>query len=216
LPRARIEAQEIVRRVGGSSELLVGDAATEGAFKQATLRDYGVIHLAAHALVDHETPERSAIVLAAGSEEDGLLQMREIVDLDLDRGVVVLSACRSAAGPQIEGEGVMSLARAFFAAGAATVVGSLWPLRDDEAEPLFREFYDRLARGETVSAAMAGARRARIRAAAPPASWAGVIVLGEGGVAPIARSARIPPAWLAGGVAVSIALVTFVLWRRSH
>ena len=63
--------------------------------------------------MDDERPDRSAVVLASGSgKEDGLLQVREIVDLDLDNNLVILTSCRSASGQALAGEGVMSLALA--------------------------------------------------------------------------------------------------------
>lgn len=185
LPYARQEAQYVVRRLGKGSQLRVGREASERFLKQADLRHFGVLHFATHALVDENHPDRSAVLLAPGSkEEDGLLQIRDIVGLDLSGRVIVLSACQSASGALLEGEGVMSLARAFFQAGARAVVGSLWPLRDDEAEQLVRDFYRGLAQGRSVSAALAAARRDLIRKGAPAAAWAGLVVLGDGDAVP--------------------------------
>jgi CHAT domain-containing protein len=150
------------------------------------LRRFGVLHFAVHAFIDEERPERSAILLAPGRDgDDGHLQIREVVGLDLRGRVVVLSACRSASGALLEGEGVMGLARAFFQAGARTVVGSLWPLRDDDAERLFDSFYRRLAEGGSVGAALAAARREQIRAGRPAAAWAGIVLLGDGTSVPL-------------------------------
>jgi CHAT domain-containing protein len=139
--------------------------------------------------VDVEAPERSAVLLAPGTErEDGLLQSREISQLELDRAVVVLAACRSASGLGLRGEGVVGLGRSFFEAGAHGVVGSLWPLRDDESSALLEGFYRGLARGMSVAEAMAEARRERIRAGAATAAWAGMIVLGDGALRPLAAA----------------------------
>jgi CHAT domain-containing protein len=171
--------------------VLAGRDASEAALKAADLRRYGVLHLAAHAVVDEERPERSAILLGPGAAaEDGLLQMREIVALRLADPLVVLSACRTAAGTVLEGEGVLGLARAFFQGGARTVVGSLWPLRDDEAERLFAAFYRRLAEGRSVAEALAEAKRERMRRGDPAAAWAGPVVLGDGDARPLRPAAR--------------------------
>ncbi len=90
----------------------------------------------------------------------------------------------------------MSLAGAFFRAGAHAVVGSLRPLRDDEAAVLFSAFYRRLGQGQSVSQAMAGARRERIRGRAPVAAWAGLSVLGDADIAPAAEArSRATPRW---------------------
>lgn len=192
LPRARLEAE---RAVAGGGELRLGEDAGEAALRELDLSAYGVVHFATHALVDELHPGRSAIVLARDqAEQDGLLQPREIVELELDGKLVVLSACSSASGAVVDGEGVMGLAHAMFEAGAHTVVGSLWPIRDDDALALFDRFYAHLDAGLPVAEALAAAQRDRIAAGAPPAAWAGVVVLGDGSLrrAPVAASAAGP------------------------
>jgi CHAT domain-containing protein len=196
-------------------ERRVGPEATERFVKAAPLGRFGLLHLAAHALVDDEQPERSAIVLAPGGrEEDGLLQFREIAALPLADRVVVLAACQSASGAVVPGEGVMGLARAFFQAGARTVVGSLWPQRDDEAERLMRELYGHLAEGRSMAAALAAAQRDRLQAGAPAAAWAGLVVLGDGDVAPF--PARPTPGPSPGNLlrAALLAAIAVLLGRR--
>jgi tetratricopeptide (TPR) repeat protein len=184
LPYAREEGRAIARRLGGST-LWVGEAASEDALKRAQLDRFSLLHFAAHAVADEERPERSAVLLApGGGAEDGLLQSREIVDLRLDGRAVVLSACRSAGGSVLRGEGVLSLARAFFEAGSPAVVGSLWPLRDDETARLFDSYYRHLARGLSLGAALRNAQRDAIAAGAPSAAWAGLVVLGDGSLVP--------------------------------
>jgi hypothetical protein len=86
----------------------------------------------------------------------------------------------------VAGGGVAGLARAFFQAGARGVVGNLWPLRDDEAEPLVRELGRRLAHGRSLGSALAEARAVRVEAGAPAAAWAGLVVLGDADFAPVA------------------------------
>jgi len=185
LPWARDEARAAAAAGAPGSTLRVGHEASEHFLKSADLRSYDVLHLATHAIVDLEAPERSAVVLSPGAEgEDGLLQSREISELDLRGKVVVLAACRSASGLGLRGEGVVGLGRAFFESGAHAVVGSLWPLRDDESSQLLDVFYRRLADGDSLSQAMAEARRERIQAGAPPAAWAGMLVLGNGALQP--------------------------------
>ena len=181
LPHAEREAREALRRLGGAGVLRAGGEATESFLKSQPLGEYGIAHFAVHAISDDEHPERSALLLAPGrAEDDGLLQIREIVALDLRGKLVVLSACRGAAGELMEGEGLMGLARAFFQAGARAVVGSRWPVRDTEARVVIGSLYRELAAGRTVAASLAAARGEGRRAGVPAAQWAAFVVLGDG------------------------------------
>lgn len=191
LPGARREGRNAAERLGEGSELYVGSGASEASLKARLARPFGLLHLAAHAVVDEGVPERSGILLAAGEGgEDGLLQVREIAGLRLDGKVVVLSACRTAGGSVLRGEGVMGLARAFFQAGAHTVVASLWPLDDEAGAALFEPFYRELAAGKSVAEALRRAQEGRIAGGAPAFDWAGVVVLGDGDVVPLPGGAK--------------------------
>jgi CHAT domain-containing protein len=218
LPHARREAESLRRRLGAGSLVLAGEEASEHALKSGDLSGYRLLHFAAHAVLDDEHPERAAVLLAPGSpEEDGLLQYREVVDLGLDGQAVLLSSCSSASGPVVGGEGVMGLASAFFQAGARTVVAGLWPLRDEEAADLVDLMGRRLARGESVGAALTGARRALIERGAPAASWAGLVVLGDADLVlvPGGRSSLPAAAPLAlAGLLVALAAAGLLLLHR--
>jgi CHAT domain-containing protein len=192
---ARREGESVVDSLGGGSELRVGDEASEAFLKQNGAERFALLHFATHAWTDDVEPERSFVLLAPGdAKEDGLLQVREIAGLDLRGRIVVLSACSSAAGEILRGEGVMGLARAFFQAGAHTVVASLWPLRDDHGAALFDRFYRHLAEGVSVAAALRAAQQDRLEAGAPPEAWAGVVVLGDGDRVPFPGGR--PASWL--------------------
>lgn len=220
LPGARREARTLSRRLGGGSRVLAGPEATEAALKAEAGGGYAIVHLAAHALVDEERPHRSAVVLAAGEEgEDGLLQPREIASLDLRGAVVLLTACRSASGAILDGEGPLSLAHAFFQGGARAVIGGLWPLRDDDVEALVSDFAAALSQGASVAEALASARSARIAAGDPVEAWAGLVLLGDGAAVPMpeagARSARwLPAALVAGLLGVFLLFLRFRLLPR--
>ncbi|HET9158422.1 MAG TPA: CHAT domain-containing protein, partial [Myxococcaceae bacterium] len=222
LPQARAEADAAAEIGAPGSGVLFGMDASEQRLKSTNLRRFDVVHLATHAIVDLETPARSAVILSSGGEgEDGLVQSREISALDLGPAVVVLASCRSVSGLGVRGEGVVGLGRSFFEAGAHAVVGSLTPLRDDESSALLTSFYRRLAEGSSVSEAMAGARRERIRAGAPPAAWAAMIVLGEGAIRPVPDSVRrdrvqrrMERLIASGGVVVAIGAGALIAWRR--
>jgi CHAT domain len=220
LPFARLEGRSAVRHLDGGSLLRVGDEASEGFVKHADLRRYAILHFATHAVLDDQHPERSGVLLTPQpANEDGLLQIREIVNLPLDGRIVVLSSCRSATGQMLRGEGVMGMARAFFQAGAHAVVASLWPLRDDDGAALFDRFYAHLARGESVAAALRSSQRDRIEAGAPAYAWAGLMVLGDGDLVPLpgGRKGLDLPPWvpvLAAGAGLLLAGAAIIAWRR--
>jgi CHAT domain-containing protein len=218
IPGTRCEARSVIRRLGGRSGMLSGADATETALKRSDLHEYALLLLATHTVIDDEHPERTAVVLSpADDDQDGLLQAREIAALDFGGRVVVMSGCSSAGGENLEGEGIVGLARSFFVAGARTVVGSLWPLEDREAAKLVAELAGHLARGLGTSAALAAAQRDLLRAGAPPAAWAGLIVLGDGDHAPFPRGSGGGVGfawwWLAAGGVLLVA-AALLLRRR--
>ncbi|HKD12835.1 MAG TPA: CHAT domain-containing protein, partial [Thermoanaerobaculia bacterium] len=223
LPRAREEGIDVARDLGGGSECFVGAKATESRLKSADLSSFGILHFASHAVIDTVFPDRSAVLLARGSpEEDGWLRPRDIVNLNLSGQVVVLSACQTASGALIEGEGVTGLSHAFFEAGAHAVIASLWPLRDDEAAATFERFYRHLAGGLTVGQAVAATRRDEIRAGLPPAVWASLELIGDADARPVVAvpkstskiaGGRFLPL-LAVGLALSIGALVLARIRR--
>jgi CHAT domain-containing protein/tetratricopeptide (TPR) repeat protein len=205
LPYARREGRAIVRTMGRGSRLLTGRAATESAVKADGLKGFLLVHFATHAMVDDLHPERSAILLAGNEHgEDGLLQAREIAELTLPGRMVVLSACRSATGAVLAGEGVLGLSRSFFEAGARTILGTLWPIRDDHAAAFFEKFYAAFGRGLSVGAALREARQQSMSDGVPASVWSSVVAMGDDTVAvhPVAGSGgtRLPILILAGAV----------------
>jgi CHAT domain-containing protein/tetratricopeptide (TPR) repeat protein len=214
LPHARRESRAIERHFG-DVEALVGERASEDQLKRRNLQNYDLLHFAAHAISDEVRPERSAVLLAAdGETEDGLLQSREIERLNLDGRIIVLSACQTASGAVLSGEGVLSLARAFFAAGAHAVIGSRWPIRDADAAALFESFYRFLARGASLSEALMQTKIEAIASGRPASVWAGLVLVGRGDLRPFPVSDR--PASRAGWpvAAVLIAVVGAVVGLR--
>jgi len=218
LPYARREGRSLKRGFGRRSALFLSSEASEKRLKTTALDDYGLIHFATHSVVDELQPHRSAILLAPGSEEeDGLLQLREIADLRLNGQVIGLSACQTADGNVFRGEGILSLARGFFRAGARSVVASLWPLRDDEAARMFEAFYRHVAAGKTVGAALQYTQSEAIEQGMPAAAWASLVLLGDPDSRPVpddieSRSAPWAARW-AFGVVVLLAVVSLLRAR---
>ena len=216
LLHARGEARAALAAFPTGNELRTGSAASEAYLKSADLQPFSLIHIAAHAVADTHDPERSSVVLAPGQGEDGRLEPGEISRLPLRGRTVVLAGCETSAGTVRRGEGVMSLARAFFSAGAVSVVGTLNRARDDETAAFFAELYRSLARGMAIGEAMADAKRRLIARGAPPAAWADVVLLGDAWTRP--RVPELP----ALGVLLATAVVATVvgagasLWRQRH
>src|SRR5712692_1483575 len=195
LPWSGREVDQVAHLVGGRTDELLGASATEEAFKHLRLRDYKVIHLATHALLDPQFPSRSGIVFSRGSSsDDGWLQMREIYQLDLSGQLVVLSACQTAFGAVSSAEGMHSLARAFTYAGARAVVGTLWKVQDTTAARIVEDMYAAIGRGQSVSAALRSAQLT-VAGAKPyrnAGEWAGWVATGD----PAARPDLHPPTFL--------------------
>ena len=164
--------------------MLIGELATESLFKKQDLSSYNVIHLATHGWIDAKLPSRSGLVLGLENEEteDGILQAREIFRLALEAELVTLSACQSALGALITGEGMVGLTRAFLFAGARSIVASLWNVNDKATAYFMSGFYEFLQEGHTKSEAL---RRARVRMREHPNYrhpyfWAPYVLIGDG------------------------------------
>ena len=211
LPQARREGRAIHRHLGG--DLLLGAEASERRLKSEALVQYSVLHFATHAITDLRRPERSCLLLAPGDEgEDGLLRASEVADLRLRGNLVVLSACQTSHGEVLRSEGLMSLARAFFTAGAGSVVGSHWPLADDEAADFFDLFYRHLADGERVAGALRSARREGYAAGLVAQAWAGPVLLGSGDRRVVAQGRGSGSRRVAGVLAGLVLLAALLAW----
>ena len=154
LPHAAEEVQMAASFLEYQPQLFVDSRATESALKALT--NFDILHFATHAVVDMGDPMRSYISLAADDSEDGQLMFAEIVnEVNLQGQFVVLSACETAKGPLLAGEGVIGMAKAFSFAGAEGVVGTLWPVVDSSTSELMSHYYKALAKGFTPVKALA-------------------------------------------------------------
>jgi CHAT domain-containing protein len=185
LAHVATEIRRVARAFNGREvKVLLGPDAGEGAFKRAGLEGCGIIHLAAHGVIDDANWWRSALLLGPddGSGEDGFLTALEIGELDIRAHLVVLSACATGIGSFFKGEGIKGLSGAFWRAGAECLVVSLWNV-DDEATSVFMgEFYRRLARGDRPAAALSGTKAWMIEAGyLNPFYWAPFVMIGNAG-----------------------------------
>lgn len=210
---AEREGRVVLRHLGGAGQLLSGPEASEKALKNLDLAAFSIVHFAAHAVIDSAKPGRSAIMLApTPGLEDGLLRPSEIAELSgLDRKLVVLSACDTASGDVLRGEGALSLVRPFLAAGAQAVIASLWPLDDKLATAFFDDFYRQLSTGSSVAEALAETQRQWIAGGRPAVMWAGVVVQGNGDLIPLPGGVHRAPTRLLVAGATALALLLGLL-----
>lgn len=146
---SRDEANAIMAVTSGKLSLkAIGFEANKGLATGPELSRYRIIHFATHGVLDNETPELSGLVLSLfdkdGQPQDGFLRLNDIYNLDLPADLVVLSACNSALGKQIKGEGLIGLTRGFMYAGAARVMASLWKVDDEATAELIKHFYQEM------------------------------------------------------------------------
>jgi CHAT domain-containing protein/tetratricopeptide (TPR) repeat protein len=214
LPRAGEEATSVARIVGGASEAVVGGGANAAMLKHADLSRYALLHFAAHAVTDEAQSDRSAIVLAGGPGDDGLLDVRDIQKLMLQGKVIVLSACGSATGSDVRGEGPLGLTRAFLDAGASAVVSTLRPLGDAEAAEMMPALYRRLKDGLSLGEAVAATRREWMGRSDRPMSWANLVVVGDADVVLFPRDRRFLLAALGASGLAACAAAALALARR--
>lgn len=143
-----------------------------------------ILHLAAYAQLNAETPLFSRIFLAKDQADDGDLHVYEILDLNLENtDLVVLSACETNLGPFSPGDDIVALNRAFLAAGASTVIASLWKVDDEATSLLMHHFYTQLRHGKSKATALQVAQ-AEVREQYPhPYFWASFVLTGDPGSA---------------------------------
>ena len=187
LPGARNEADAILAAADPQhSWRLDGFAANRESVLATNWLGLRAVHFAAHAILDAAQPQLSGIVLssfdAQGRAQDGVLRSSDIYNLDMPVDLVVLGVCDAAAGPQVGGEGIFSLSRAFFHAGARHVLASLWPVDDRASARLLTAFHlGVLQRHEAPALALANAQRELAASGRwqAPAYWAGFVLQGD-------------------------------------
>jgi CHAT domain-containing protein/lipopolysaccharide biosynthesis regulator YciM len=184
LPGTRRELAVISEvAVDWEKDVLSGARATKQALFGTRLGSYRVLHFATHGRADVSSPQLSALMLspaARGTGGDAALSLREIVGLDLNADLVVLSACEGALGKQYRGQLSFGLSEAFLLGGSRTVVGSLWRVSDAATQRYMTLFYDQyIARAATPAAAAQRAARVMINDPkyAHPFYWAAFVVL---------------------------------------
>jgi CHAT domain-containing protein/tetratricopeptide (TPR) repeat protein len=181
------EADEIAAVAPRRTSLkAVGFAANRDRVFSPELATYRIVHIATHGIINNERPELSGIVLSLfdreGNSQNGFLRLRDIYNLKLPADLVVLSACSTALGKDVKGEGLIGLTRGFMHAGAAGVVASLWKVDDEATAELMKHFYTALfKKGLAPAAALRDAQveLAKYPRWQSPYYWAGFVIQGQ-------------------------------------
>ena len=186
LPAAALEVRAAAALTGGHTASYLGAAATRANLRFGLAQHFPLLHLATHAFSDPEDAARSYILLAGDTPTNAwdYLFLNEVRGLDL-HGVdlVTISACETETGKLVEGEGVASFSRAFLAAGARTVVTSLWPVGDRPTAALMKKFYANLAEGMPTAEALRAAKKDFATGRqSHPFYWAAFVANGDPGV----------------------------------
>ena len=195
---------------------LLDSSATEKAFRQS-VSDYSVIHIASHGLLDESNSLYSKLLFApfdTDSINDGYLNAREILELDINAEMVVLSACNTGSGNILFGEGVMSLANSFFYAGSKSLVMTLWTANDESTATLMDEFYRNLSVGKSKSQSLRDSKLAYLESAdkllSHPYYWAHFVVNGNN--EPLIRASSNKKYFYVAGVL----LIALLVYRKTR
>ena len=229
LPRlfyAKRELRAIGELVGNDSTFYTEYNATRDEFLKVDLSQFRILHVVTHGVLDDRQPELSGLVLSLidGNARpiDGFVSLADIYKLHAPVDLVVLSACHTALGQKLRGEGLIGLTRGFMYAGASGVVASLWKVDDRATAELMKYFYmNILQRGMGPAAALRAAQN-EIRSQpkwSAPYYWAGFTFQGDYDL----RIKFEPPPrrfayerWLVGIALISLLAATAYWFRRSR
>ena len=182
LPFARSEADYVFRLLGG--KLYANKAATKSRFKYEAA-EYGILHLAMHAVINDEDPMYSTLVFSpdcSSGFDDRFLRAFEIYGIPLKSRMVTLSSCNSGTGKLYSGEGILSLARGFVFSGSESVVMSMWEVDDRAGSEIVKLYYDYLKKGYSKSVSLKKARTDFLKSAdqlrSHPYFWSALTVYG--------------------------------------
>ncbi len=196
----------------GASRVFLSDAATESIFKKYASSS-GIIHLSTHSFLNNRQP----VIFFSNKNDkknDGLLELGEIMNLQLNCDLVVLSSCNSGKGIIDKAEGILGMTKAFLGAGAKSVVVSLWDVNDKYTSILMSSFYKNLAAGMDKSAALRKAKLEMIKTLSPnPYFWAAFTLNGNPDGIKI-RADRSFTIYVVGTVFLFMVIVTLFSLRK--
>jgi CHAT domain-containing protein/Flp pilus assembly protein TadD len=218
---AKRELANLRSMAGGEENLVLADYdATRERLRSTDLTQFSILHFATHGFLDPVRPENSGLLLSTfnrqGEAQEGFVGLQEIYSLRAPVDLVVLSACSTALGKEIRGEGLIGLTRGFMYAGASSVVSSLWKIDDEASAELMKRFYANMLERDMTPAAALRAAQNSIRQEPQwraPHYWAAFTLQGEYRRVINARSAAAMPMRLKViAVATSLMLSACGVW----
>lgn len=188
LPEAEAEVQSLGKLYGSpQSKVYIGAEASEARLKTDASKAR-ILHIAAHGVLNNASPMYSHLALAQGDKnEDGLLEAWELMQLDLNADLAVLSACETARGRFTAGEGMIGLSWVLFVAGVPSTIVSQWNVESESTREFMLDFYRhmRAASADAKSTKASALQQAALKlmkqsATSHPFYWAGFVLVGDG------------------------------------
>ena len=207
------EASMIHEMMGG--KLFLDSLATEEQFVKVA-SDAGILHLATHGKSNDRHGEYSYLAFYQSNDnvENELLFVKNLYDMEIPASLVVLSACETGIGELQRGEGIVSLARGFSYAGAASIVTTLWSIDDNASANIMVDFYKNLKAGEPKDIALRNAKLNYMEKnignnRTHPLFWAAFVPVGN--MTPISNTL---PWWIWALIASCLMFIGFAYIRR--
>ncbi len=205
-----------VSKIGAfyDTEMVLDEKATLANFKAKTC-GFNVLHLATHASANDAYPDYSylAFTETKDSAEGNILYIKDLYNTSLNVDMVTLSACQTGIGKLQKGQGMLSLSKGFYYAGAKSLVNTLWKINDKSTVKLMDYFYEGLSEGKSKTQALRDAKLKYLETTDDdllqhPYYWAAFVVSGD--VSPITETHY----WWYIGAGVAFFVVLFFLSKR--
>ena len=193
------------------TDIFMAKRATLNNFKR-NAPSFNVIHLATHASANDEYPDYSylAFTKTQDSTEGNILYIKDLYNTTLNADMVTLSACQTGIGKLQKGQGMLSLSKGFYYAGAKSLVNTLWKINDKSTVKLMKYFYEGLSEGKSKTEALRDAKLSYLKTTEDnllqhPYYWAAFVVSGD--VSPITEKRY----WWYIGSGVAFFVVLFLM-----
>lgn len=208
-----------VEKIGAfyDTETLLKNEATLDNFISKTPK-FNILHLATHASANDEYPDYSYLAFSENNTNtSNVLYIKDLYNMTLNADMVTLSACQTGIGKLQKGQGMLSLSKGFYYAGAKSLVNTLWKINDKSTVKLMEYFYEGLSKGYSKSEALRKAKLKYLETTEDellkhPYYWAAFVVSGD--ISPISNNNNLW--WFVGLAAITILLIVIFLKRKKN